>query len=161
MIRAATPSDAGAVAGIYNYYVAHTAVTFEESEVTALQMAERISDVLAVPLPWLVAEHSGRIVGYAYAGRWKVRSAYRFTVETTVYLDRDIRGQGLGSLLYEALFAALARRDVHVAVGVIALPNESSIALHEKFGLRKAAHFREVGFKFGKWIDVGYWQKVL
>jgi phosphinothricin acetyltransferase len=161
MIRVATTSDAGAIAGIYNYYVAHTAITFEEREVTALQMACRIGEVLAVPLPWLVAELSGRVVGYAYAGKWKVRSAYRFSVETTVYLDRNYFGRGLGSKLYEALLAALKKRGVHVAIGGVALPNESSTALHEKFRFKKVAHFEEVGFKFGRWIDVGYWQKVL
>lgn len=161
MIRIASIKDAGAIAGIYNYYIVNTVITFEEQEVTAGQMAERIDEVLSLPLPWLVAQRSGQVAGYAYANKWKARSAYRFSVETAVYVDRSHVGEGLGSKLYEALFAALRERGVHVAIGGIALPNEASVHLHEKFGLQKVAHFEEVGFKFGKWIDVGYWQKVL
>lgn len=161
MIRVATVKDAGDIAGIYNDYITRTVITFEEQEVTAAQIAHRISEVLSSSLPWLVADRSGRVAGYAYASQWKVRSAYRFSVETAVYVHRDHLGCGLGSELYEELFAALRDRGVHVAVAGIALPNERSIALHEKFGLRKVAHFEEVGFKFGRWIDVGYWQKVL
>lgn len=161
MIRVASIKDAGDIAGIYNYYIAHTAITFEEQEVTASQMACRIEEVHSLSLPWLVADRSGQVAGYAYANKWKARSAYRFSVETAVYVHRDHIGEGLGSKLYDALFAALRDRAVHAAIGGIALPNERSIALHEKFGLRKVAHFAEVGFKFGKWIDVGYWQRVL
>jgi len=161
MIRVASIKDAGDITGIYNYYITDTAITFEEQEVTSSQMAYRINEVLSLSLPWLVADRSGQIVGYAYANKWKERSAYRFSVETAVYVQRDHIGEGLGSKLYEGLFAALRDRAVHAALGGIALPNERSIALHEKFGLRKVAHFEEVGFKFGKWIDVGYWQKVL
>jgi len=161
MIRMASIKDAGDIAGIYNDYIARTVITFEEREVTASEMAQRINEVLSASLPWLVAHRSGQVTGYTYANKWKTRSAYRFSVETAVYINPDSIGEGLGSELYEALFAALRERGVHVAVAGIALPNERSIALHEKFGLRKVAHFEEVGFKFGKWIDVGYWQKVL
>ncbi|MRR16287.1 MAG: N-acetyltransferase family protein [Deltaproteobacteria bacterium] len=161
MIRMASVDDAGDIAGIYNPYIAHTVITFEEREVTSSQMADRISEVLSSSLPWLAADRSGQVAAYAYAHPWKTRSAYRFSVETAVYVHRDHVGCGLGSELYEALFAALRDRGVHVAVAGIALPNERSIALHEKFGLRRVAHFEEVGFKFGRWIDVGYWQKVL
>ncbi len=161
MIRVASIKDAGDIAGIYNNYITRTVITFEEQEVTAAQIAHRISEVLSSSLPWLVADRSGQVAGYAYASQWKVRSAYRFSVETAVYVHKDHLGCGLGSELYEALFAALRDRGVHVALAGIALPNERSIALHEKFGLRKVARFEEVGFKFGRWIDVGYWQKVL
>lgn len=161
MIRMASIKDGGGIAGIYNYYIAHTVITFEEQEVTAAQMTDRIGEVLSSSLPWLVADRSGQVAGYASANQWKTRSAYRFSVETAVYVHRDHVGEGLGSELYDALFAALRDRGVHVAVAGIALPNDRSIALHEKFGLKKVAHFEEVGFKFGQWIDVGYWQKVL
>jgi len=161
MIRPATANDAGAIARIYNHYILNTAITFEEREVSAQQIAERIDEVASASLPWLVAEQTGRIVGYAYAAKWKARSAYRFSVESTVYLEPGNTGQGLGSKLYEALFALLKERGMHVVIGVIALPNPASIALHEKFGLKKVAHFREVGFKFNQWLDVGYWQVVL
>jgi phosphinothricin acetyltransferase len=154
-------SDAQAISDIYKYYITDTTITFEEQLVSADQMAGRIQEILAASLPWLVIEQSGRVVGYAYASKWKARSAYRYSVETSVYLQHGIAGKGLGSQLYQALFDALKARGFHVAIGGIALPNEASVALHEKFGMQKVAHFEQVGFKFGQWIDVGYWQKVL
>lgn len=161
MIRNAQPNDAAAIVEIYNHYVLTTTITFEEQPVAAAQMAERIAEVQAAALPWLVAERDGQVAGYAYASKWKPRSAYRHSVECSVYLDRQAVGGGVGSRLYEALFADLKSRGLHVVIGGIALPNESSIALHEKFGLKKVAQFEQVGFKFGRWVDVGYWQKTL
>jgi phosphinothricin acetyltransferase len=160
-IRDATVADGAPIADIYNYYIDETIVTFEEDRVDRIEMARRIRDVQLAGLPWLVAEQAGRVLGYAYAATWRARVAYRYCTETTVYLDRGHFGQGLGSALYEALFAALQDSGMHVLLGCIALPNDASIALHEKFGMRKVAHFEEVGFKFGRWIDVGYWQKNL
>ncbi len=103
----------------------------------------------------------GRVAGYAYASRWNLRSAYRHTVECTAYLAPDATGRGLGTRLYEELFARLRSLDVHAVIAVIALPNPASVALHERFGLRQAGLFREVGRKFGAWVDVGYWQATL
>lgn len=160
-IRAARGSDAGAVAEIYNYYVNDTIVTFEEEAVAVSEMARRIDEVTSASLPWLVAKFDGRVVGYAYASKWKGRSAYRFSSEITVYLAQAQVGFGLGSRLYAELFPLLQKQDVHVAIGGIALPNPASVALHEKFGMHKVAHFKEVGFKFGRWVDVGYWQRTL
>lgn len=160
-VRDVTNADAAALADIYNHYVAHTIVTFEEAAIAADEMLRRIDDVRGSALPWLVAEEDGRVVGYAYATRWRMRSGYRFSTEVTVYLSPDNGGRGLGSQLYTELFARLRARGVHAVMGGIALPNEASIALHEKFGLQKVAHFRQVGFKFDRWIDVGYWQAVL
>jgi len=160
MIRPAHSSDAHAIIGIYNHYIAHSTITFEEQPVSAQQMADRIAEVQSAPLPWLVAEQSGLVVGFAYASKWKARSAYRYSVEISVYVQQGASGQGLGSELYAALFAALKERGVHVIIGGIALPNPLSVALHEKFGFKKVAHFEQVGFKFGRWIDVGYWQLV-
>ena len=102
-----------------------------------------------------------QVVGYAYAGRWHDRSAYRYSVETTIYLDADHLGKSIGSGLYAALLQQLKERGMHVAIGGIALPNPGSVALHEKLGFRKVAHYGEVGFKFNRWIDVGYWQHAL
>ncbi|MEP6591257.1 MAG: N-acetyltransferase family protein, partial [Gemmatimonadota bacterium] len=113
-----------------------------------------------VPLPWLVAEQGGVVVGYAYAGKWKTRHGYRFTVESTVYLDPNHVGHGTGSRLYRALLDALRLQGVHSAIGGIGLPNEPSVRLHERLGFEKVAHFHENGIKFGRWIDVGYWQLV-
>jgi phosphinothricin acetyltransferase len=160
-IRDATAADAPAIAAIYNHYIRETVVTFEEEPVSGAEIARRVEKVQSASLPWLVAEAGGRVVGYAYAGPWHVRSAYRFSVEITVYLAADQVGRGIGSKLYEALFSRLRARRIHAAIGGIALPNDASVALHEKFGLRKVAHFDEVGFKFDRWIDVGYWQRNL
>ena len=161
MIRSATIRDAEVTACIYNHYIANTVITFEERTIAPEQMAERIETVTSAALPWLVAEHDGHVLGYAYATQWKGRSAYRFSVETTVYLAAEATGRGIGSALYEALFTDLEARDVHVAVGGITLPNPASVALHEKLGMKKVAHFEQIGFKFGQWLDVGYWQKTL
>jgi len=159
VIRPATAADAAAIARIYDHYIRETVVTFEEEPVAAAEMARRIEAILAASLPYLVACEDDRVVGYAYAGRWHARSAYRFSVETTIYLDAGVVGRGLGTALYGALFEDLAPRGLHVAIGGIALPNAASVALHEKLGFRKAAHYDEVGFKHGRWIDVGYWQR--
>ena len=161
LIRPATNADAESIVGIYNHYVENTVISFEESAVSADEMAGRIADVAAASLPWLVAERDGQVVGFAYATKWKARGAYRFSAECTVYLEPGVVGGGLGSELYEALFAELRSRQLHVAIACIALPNAASIALHEKMGMTQVAHFKEVGYKFGRWIDIGYWQCAL
>ena len=160
MIRTVDTGDADAIARIYNHYIANTVVTFEETPVTESQMQERISESLSEKLPWLVALSQGEVIGYAYASKWKGRCAYRFAVEVTVYLDPAALGGGWGSQLYERLFSELKQRRYHVAMGGIALPNLASIALHEKFGMKKVAHFEQVGYKFDQWVDVGYWQLI-
>ncbi|MCD2517110.1 N-acetyltransferase family protein [Massilia sp. G4R7] len=157
-IRSATLDDAAAICAIYNPYVATTTISFEEDAVTGSDMAQRIADVGKAGLPWLVAECEGRLLGYAYATRWRVRPAYRTSVESSVYLDGDAAGRGVGTLLYRALLDALRGLDVHMVIGGIAQPNPASVALHEKLGFRKVAHFSEVGRKFGGWVDVGYWE---
>ncbi len=161
MIRQATTADAAAIAAIYNHYVRNTSVTFEEQAVTTEQMAERIVQVQADALPWLVLEQNGELLGYAYATKWRVRSAYRFSVESTVYVKEGIIGQGIGSQLYHQLLNELKALGLHLVIGGITLPNEKSVALHEKFGFEKCGHFQQVGYKFEQWRDVGYWQKLL
>jgi len=160
-VRAAKLSDAAAVAAIYNHYVANSIVTFEEQPVPDAEMARRIEEVNAASFPWLVAAEGDDIRGYAYAAPWKRRAAYRHSAEITVYLADGRTGRGLGSKLYGQLLPMLTARGIHAVIGGIALPNPASIALHEKFGLRKVAHFEAVGFKRGRWIDVGYWQRLL
>lgn len=159
-IRDVTPADVPSLAAIYNHFVRDTIVTFEEEPVTDEEFARRVDAVRSVSLPYLVAERDGVIMGYAYASRWKERSGYRFSVESSVYLAPDQAGQGIGTALYAALFERLDAWGVHAVMGGIALPNEASVALHEKFGMRKVAHFDAVGYKFGQWIDVGYWQRL-
>ncbi len=162
MIRSVKDSDAEVISRIYNHYILETIITFEEAVVTAGDISERIKEVCEVfSLPWLVLEENNQVVGYAYATKWKGRCAYRHSVETTVYLDPAAKSKGYGSQLYAALIAKLRERSIHAAIGGIALPNEQSVGLHEKFGFEKVAHFKEVGWKFKTWIDVGYWELIL
>lgn len=158
IIRKAKQSDSLEIARIYNHYIKNTIITFEEEEVTQDDISGRIKNVSSESLPWLVAEIENSVTGYAYAAKWRTRSAYRFSVESTIYIDQNFTGNGIGSLLYKELLPILEDSGIHVVIGGIALPNPSSIALHEKFGFKKVAQFKEVGIKFNKWIDVGYWQ---
>ena len=160
-IRAATEADASALADIYNPYVMETTVTFEETAINPTDMAARVAEAGDVGLPFLLAGGRGVPVGFAYASKWKCRCAYRNTAETTVYVGREHWRCGVGTALYTRLLDLLQRASFHAAIGGIALPNESSIALHERLGFTQVAHFREVGFKFNRWIDVGYWQRLI
>ncbi|MEA2540924.1 MAG: hypothetical protein QOH35_2290 [Acidobacteriaceae bacterium] len=160
MVRSATTDDAARICEIYNNYVLHSTITFEEQPVSLDEMKQRIAEVLT-GLPWLVWVEDQVVQGFAHASKWKGRCAYRYSVETTAYLADGSTGRGIGTRLYEALFTALRQSKMHVVMGGIALPNDTSIAMHEKLGFQKVAHFREVGWKFGKWIDVGYWQLFL
>ena len=161
IIRRASPTDAGPIARIYNHFVENTVITFEEEAVSAPDMAARIAEAQGLSLPWLVAEVEGAIVGYAYARRWRPRSAYRYSAETTIYLERGFEGRRIGATLYSALLPLLRERGIHVAIGGVALPNDASVALHEKLGFERVATFRQVGFKHDRWVDVAYWQLVL
>jgi L-amino acid N-acyltransferase YncA len=160
MIRPATPADAAQICAIYNHYVRETVITFEESPVAEAEMAQRISDVTS-RLPWLVWETGEGILGYAYATPWKVRAAYRHSVESSIYLAPQATGRGIGTRLYEALIAELRPQNIHCVIGGAAMPNPASVSLHEKLGFKKVAEFQQVGFKFGRWIDVVYWELIL
>jgi phosphinothricin acetyltransferase len=157
-IRPASPADAERICAIYNHYIATTTISFEEEPVAPADMAKRIADVGEANLPWLVMEEGDKLIGYAYATKWRVRAAYRFAVESSLYFDPAYAGQGGGRELYEVLLAELRRRELHLVIGGIAQPNEASVRLHERLGFTKVAHFSEVGLKFGRWVDVGYWQ---
>lgn len=159
-IRPCRPEDVAAVCAIYNHHVLHTTVTFEEEAVSERQMLERVQ-TYAAEYPWLVYEHEGQVAGYAYAARFHHRSAFRHTVESTVYVAQDQQRRGIGRALYDALLPPLARRGCHVVVAAIALSNEGSVGLHEALGFMQVGQLREVGLKFGRWIDVGFWQKTL
>ena len=160
-IRAASPADAEQIALIYNFYVANTVITFEEKAVSIDEMSARIAEVQGQGLPWLVAAAGGEIVGYSYATRWKSRSAYRHSVETTIYLKDGLNGRGIGKSLYSALFPILRQQGMHAVIGGAALPNAASVALHESLGFERVATFRQVGFKHDRWVDVAYWQLLL
>ncbi|MBD3270439.1 GNAT family N-acetyltransferase [Candidatus Peregrinibacteria bacterium] len=157
MIRYAEKRDAEDICNIYNYYVVNTTITFEEQVVSIEEMRDRISEILE-RLPYLVFEEDGKVIGYAYATKWKARSAYKYSVETTVYLHKDRSGFGIGTKLYQSLLEELKFKGLHRAIGGVALPNKASVSLHEKLGFKKVAEFGEVGNKFNKWINVGYWE---
>ncbi len=158
MIRTVTNLDAKNIVKIYNHYIENTTVTFEEKCITTAEMNKRIQKVINLHLPWLVIEEEGVLLGYAYATPWKERSAYRFSVEASVYMSSKAQGKGLGSKLYQALFVELKKLPIHSILGGITLPNPASIALHEKLGMHKVAHFHQIGRKFDQWLDTAYWQ---
>ena len=133
-IRPARADDAARICVIYNHHVTDTTVTFDETPLEAREMARRIR---AATLPWLVIEDTGVLAGYARASTWKTRAAYRYTIESSVYVDARFQRRGHGRRIYEALLAELRRRDVHVVLAGIALPNPASIALHERLGFRE------------------------
>ena len=156
-IRAATSSDAAAVAEIYNWYIANTVITFEVDPVSEDEMARRIAGVLANH-EWLVLERAGELLGYAYAGRFRERAAYGQATESTIYLRHDLPGKGFGGPLYAELIRRTFARGYRHLVGAIALPNEPSVRLHERLGFVPAGRLVRIGYKFGRWIDVGNWQ---
>ncbi|HEY0962264.1 MAG TPA: GNAT family N-acetyltransferase [Pseudomonadales bacterium] len=158
MIRPVAAQDVGAIRTIYNHYVDNTVVSFEEQPVTDADIAARIAKVQAAGLPWLVVVQDDAVCGYAYASPWQERSAYRFCALISVYLAPEATGRGFGTQLYEALFAALRSTAIRWVIGGIALPNAASVGLHEKMGMKRVGLHPEVGFKFGRWVDVGYWQ---
>jgi phosphinothricin acetyltransferase len=160
MIRDARDDDAAAVAAIYDRYVAETVITFEEEPVGAEGMLERMRGIRA-KYAWIVAEEEGQVIGYAYYGPFRTRSAYRFSAESTVYLAPQAQGRGLGTALYQEIIARAKASGIHALIGGVALPNPASEALHAKLGFRRVATFEAVGFKFGRWIDVGFWELLL
>jgi phosphinothricin acetyltransferase len=156
-IRAATPSDAAAVAAIYNWYIANTVITFEVDPVSEDEMARRIAGVLANH-EWLVLERAGELLGYAYAGRFRERAAYGKATESTIYLRHGLEGKGLGGPLYSELIRRTFARGYRHLIGAIALPNDPSVRLHERLGFVPAGRLTRIGYKFDRWIDVGNWQ---
>ncbi len=158
--RCVTEGDAAALCAIYNPYVRDTVISFEQSPVSEAEMATRIRDTTA-HYPWLVAEADGKVAAYAYATRWRTRAAYDWALESTVYVDKAYTGRGIAKPLYLELLRELKSRGTRAVVGCIALPNDASVALHEKCGFVKVAHFPQVGRKFERWVDVGFWQATL
>lgn len=160
MIRQATIYDALELTDIYNYHVLNSIATFQLQEVTFGEFESKIASS-SDQYPFLVYQGKEGIKGYAYAGLWNTREAYEKTVEASVYLHHEAQGKGIGSQLYRRLHTLLRAQGFHTVIGGISLPNPASVALHEKLGYRKVAHFKEVGFKFNQWVDVGYWQLMI
>lgn len=158
-VRPATLDDATAIADIYRPYVERGTVSFETDAPDTATMCARMAKSNGL-YPWLVVTEGegGPVRGYAYASAFRDRPAYRYTIETAVYLEMGTQGRGHGRQLYDALIDTVRAQGFTHAIGVIALPNDHSIRLHESVGFRRAGFFREAGYKDGRWIDVGYWQ---
>ena len=156
LVRPASIGDGAAIAAIYAPFVEGSIVTFEETPPSGAAMAERLA---AAPIPWVVAERGGVVIGYASVSPWKPRSAYRFAVEFGVYVAPAAQRSGAATALYRDLLARCAAAGIHTVLAGIALPNDASVALHERLGFTHVGTLREVGFKFGRRIDVGYWQR--
>lgn len=159
-IRLATADDAGTIAAIYAPFVTETAVSFEIDAPDAEEMERRIVETFE-HFPWLVCEVGGYVAGYAYASRHRSRTAYQWSVDTAIYTHPQYRRVGMGRALYTSLLAALPLQGFYNAYAGIALPNAASVGLHEAFGFGPVGVYRQVGFKFGRWHDVGWWQIAL
>lgn len=159
-IRPAVEQDATAIAAIYASYVEQTAISFEETAPTTEEVARRIEHCRA-RWQWLVAEMDGAVVGYAYGSQHRERAAYRWSVEVSAYVDRNHHREGIGRALYEVLFVDLAGKGFCNAFAGITLPNEPSVKLHTGMGFVPIGVFRSIGWKFGRWHDVAWFQRKL
>ena len=159
-IRSATAADAPAILAIYAPIVRDTIISFETEVPTVHEIAERIDSTLET-YPYLVAEANGAMAGFAYAGQHRARSGYQWSVDVTVYVAAQARRLGVARALYGRLLPMLAERQFHAAFAGIALPNPASVGLHEAMGFAPVGIYREVGFKLGRWCDVGWWQRLL
>ena len=160
MIRKATPEDAPAIVSIYNYYIKNSTITFETEPVSTEEMADRITDISG-KYPYFVYEEAGKIVGYCYVSSWKKKAAYSKTVESTVYIDKGFQGKGTGRTLMNRLIDELRKKSFHAIIACITIPNPISVKLHEELGFKQVSEFKEVGYKFERWIDVGDWELLL
>jgi L-amino acid N-acyltransferase YncA len=161
-IRAAAASDIDAIADIYAHHVKHGTATFEVEPPDSSEIGRRWTEVTAKGLPWLVADDGGDVVGYAYAGPYRPRLAYRHTVEDSVYVRADRLGTGVGKLLMPALIDATKACGMRQMIAVIGdSGNQASIQLHRRFGFEDAGLLKDVGFKFGRWLDTVFMQRSL
>ena len=161
LIRLAREAVAADIAAVYRPYVEDSRISFEEEAPDDTEMRRRIVGDRPGYYPWLVAEEDGHVLGYAASSAFRTRRAYRWTVESGVYLRAEAQGRGVGRKLLSSLIELLRRQGYAAAIGAIALPNEASVALHEKLGFFHTGTYRQVGFKKGQWLDVGLWQKEL
>ncbi|MEO6996856.1 MAG: N-acetyltransferase family protein [Terracoccus sp.] len=158
VVREAVAADAAACAAIYAPYVTDTTVTFEAQPPDAVELARRIDLAQARHAFLVLEEPDGEVVGYAYGGPFKERAAYRFTCEVSVYLAMSRRGSGGGRRLYDALLARLGDRGLRMAAAGVTQPNEASARLHAAMGFEPVGTYTRIGYKFGKWLDVTWYQ---
>jgi L-amino acid N-acyltransferase YncA len=159
-IRLAQDADAPAMTAIYTPFVTSTPTSFELEPPTPEEMIARLHKTLR-KFPWLVVEHEGAVIGYAYASQHRERAAYQWAVDVSAYIHEQWRGKGIGRALYTALFGGLREQGYFHTYAGIALPNPASVALHEAMGMTPVGIYRQVGFKLGAWHDVGWWQGTL
>lgn len=159
-IRLVVDSDVAAITDLYRPIVESTSISFETEPPTEEEMRRRIGEILPF-YPWLVYELDGKVAGYAYATRHRVRAAYQWSVDTSIYVHPEFRRSGVGRGLYASLFGILAAQGYFNAFAGIALPNPASVALHEAVGFQPLGVYQNVGYKLGAWHDVGWWQLVL
>ena len=157
VIRIAAASDAAAILNIYAPYIENTSYTFETEVPTTESFQQRIKDYVQT-YPWLVCEIDGRIAGYAYASKHRERLAYQWSVEISVYVHDDFQRAGVGKALYSALIEILKLQQFRNVYAVINLPNDKSVAFHESMGFEHFATYKNVGYKLGKWKNVGWWE---
>ncbi len=160
-IRLATIDDSPTLALIYNHYIEHSHATFETEKIDAAEMSRRLEKAFSHGYPFLVCETENEIAGYAYGRQYRPRAAYQHSIEISVYVRPAFENRGVGTRLYEQLIPEIVGLGFHAIIAGVSLPNDASVKLHEKFGFEKVAHFSEVGNKFGRWIDVGYWEIVV
>ena len=159
-IRNVRFEDLNQLCNIYNHFVVNTTITFDTSIKTYEEFAEEMNEIIK-EYPFLLVEQNDQILGYAFVSKWKSRRAYNYTVESSIYLDPGSHQKGIGSILYNELITEIKKSKIHSVIAGITLPNDISIRLHEKLGFTKIAQFKEVGYKFEKWLDVGYWELIL
>lgn len=160
IIKPASKEDAEALLNIYAPYVENTAVTFEYEVPSIEEFRARIVNISS-GYPYLAAWQDGRLAGYAYASSFKSRAAYKWSVETSVYVSRDARGSGIGTALYQNLEELLKKQNICNMCACITYPNPESIGFHEKFGYTAVAHFHKSGYKLGAWHDIIWMEKFI
>ena len=156
MIREANSKDAKAIASIYNHYISNTTISFEEKPVNENIVIQRINS--NEKNKWWIYQSADELLGYAYSTKWKPRSAYRYTVESSIYLKPNNFRNGIGTALYIKLLESLKKEGFRRVLAGISLPNDSSVLFHENLGFKKVGQLEAVGYKFKKWIDIGYWE---
>jgi|CXWL01.1.fsa_nt_gi phosphinothricin acetyltransferase len=157
LVRTFNESDVPPANALTNHYINHTAVHFALSPATDQEFAD-VWRKGREKFPWLAIDHQGRFAGYAKAGIWRERDAYKYTVETGIYITQEAQGRGIGKVLYVELLKKLRDAGFHTAIGGLTMPNEASVRLHETLGFKKVGIYTAVGRKFDTWHDVGFWQ---
>ena len=160
IIRNVLNSDIPQVVEILNHYVRNDSCTFQINTYSISEISEKIAEITKV-YPYIVMEEDNEVIGFAYASRWREKNAYDKSAETTIYLNPKHKYRGLGKILYQELIEQLREKNFRLLVACLTLPNPSSVRLHESLGFEKVGEFKDAGYKFNRWYNVGFWQKVL